>query len=295
MINFIEKILGKKKSMVDVETIPLSEEQKRIFRKQHEDVYPPQWISGCAQSVGQQREHNEDALFCLDTVIAEGHDSTSFGIFIIADGMGGHEFGEVASGTAIHVMAENLIKNIYLPLVNGHNTSQTDSLQEIMESAVENVQKLVTKKAPGGGTTLTAAVILGGMVTIAHVGDSRAYFVHPEGRMEAITQDHSLVRRLQELGQISDDEAVNHPQRNVLYRAVGQAEPFRPDIQSLEIPPRASLMICSDGLWGVVPDLEMFRIIRSSENPTRACEQLVKAANEAGGPDNITVILIEPA
>jgi protein phosphatase len=209
--------------------------------------------------------------------------------------MGGHEFGEVASGTAVHAMAESLIKNLYLPLVNGNNASPTESLQEIMESAVENVQKLVTKKAPGGGTTLTAAVILGGMVTIAHVGDSRAYFIHPEGRMEAITQDHSLVRRLQELGQISDDEAVNHPQRNVLYRAVGQAEPFRPDIQSLELSPHTSLMICSDGLWGVVPEMEMFRIIRSSENPTQACEQLVKAANEAGGPDNITVILIEPA
>ncbi len=293
MINFIEKILGKKKSVVGVETIPLPEEQKLLFRKAQEDIFPPQLISGCAQSVGQQREHNEDALYCLDTVLAEGSVSTAFGIFIIADGMGGHEFGEVASGTAVHAMAENLIKNIYLPLVNGQNPSQSESLHEIMESAVENVQKLVTKKAPGGGTTMTAAVILGNKVTIAHVGDSRAYFIHAEGRMEVITQDHSLVRRLQELGQITDDEAVNHPQRNVLYRAIGQAEPFRPDIQTLEIPPQASLMICSDGLWGVVPEMEMFRIIRSSENPTLACEKLARAANEAGGPDNITVILVE--
>jgi serine/threonine protein phosphatase PrpC len=295
MINFFEKILGKKKAVVGVETIPLSEEQKKFFRIRREEVYPPQWMTGCAQSVGQQRDHNEDALFCLDTVVAEGNTSTAFGIFIIADGMGGHEFGEVASSTAVHAMAENLVKHIYLPLVNNHAAAQGESLQEIMESAVEHVQRLVTKKAPGGGTTLTAAVIFGNMVTIAHVGDSRAYFIHAEGRMEAVTQDHSLVRRLQELGQITEDEAVTHPQRNVLYRAIGQAEPFRPDIQTLEIPPQASLMICSDGLWGVITEKEMFRIIRSSENPTSACEQLVKAANEAGGPDNITVILVEPA
>lgn len=295
MTNLIDKLLGKKKTAVGVETIPLSEEQKKFFRPQKDDVYPPQWKSGCAQSVGQQRDHNEDALFCLDTVIAEDTTSTSFGIYIIADGMGGHDFGEVASSTAIHAMAEELVKHIYLPLVETHGAGQGGSLQEIMETAVAHVQKQVTKKAPGGGTTLTAAVMFGNMVTIAHVGDSRAYFVHVEGKMEAVTQDHSLVRRLQELGQITEDEAVSHPQRNVLYRAIGQAEPFRPDIQTLEIPPQASLLICSDGLWGVVTEKEMFRIIRSSDSPAMACERLVKAANEAGGPDNITVILVEPA
>lgn len=295
MNQFFEKLLGKKKTNVGVETIPLSEEQRRFFRPRREEVYPPQWMSGCAQSVGKQRDHNEDALYCLDTVIAEGSTSTAFGIFIIADGMGGHEYGEVASSTAVHSMAENLVKNIYLPFVNNHGAAQGESLQEIMETAVEQVQKQVTKKAPGGGTTMTAVVMLGNMATVAHVGDSRAYVIHAEGRMEPITQDHSLVRRLQELGQITEDEAITHPQRNVLYRAIGQAEPFRPDIQTLEIPPSASLMVCSDGLWGVLTEKEMFRIIRSSDNPTAACEQLVKAANEAGGPDNITVILVEPA
>jgi serine/threonine protein phosphatase PrpC len=295
MNQFFDRLLGKKKSNIGVETIPLSEEQRRFFRARREEVYPPQWLSGCAQSVGKQRDHNEDALYCLDTVLAEGSTSTAFGIFIIADGMGGHEYGEVASSTAVHGMAENLVKNIYLPFVNNHNDAQSESLQEIMESAVEHVQKQVTRKAPGGGTTMTAVVLLGNMATVAHVGDSRAYIVHAEGRMEPITQDHSLVLRLQELGQITEDEAVTHPQRNVLYRAIGQAEPFRPDIQTMEIPPSASLMICSDGLWGVITEKEMFRIIRSSENPTAACEQLVNAANEAGGPDNITVILVEPA
>jgi PPM family protein phosphatase len=295
MANFIEKILKKKKSSVGVETIPLTEEQRKLFRSRKEEVYPAQWLTGSAQSVGRQREHNEDALFCMNSVIAEGSTSTSFGIFIIADGMGGHEYGEVASSTAVHVMGENLVKDIFLTFLNIQSGAQTESLQEKMENAVEQVQKLVMKKAPGGGTTMTAAVLLGDKVTLAHVGDSRAYFVHAEGRMEPITQDHSLVRRLQELGQITEDEAISHPQRNVLYRAIGQAEPFRPDIQTLEMPPRASLMICSDGLWGVISDKEMFRIIRSSDGPAAACGQLVKAANEAGGPDNITVILVEPA
>jgi protein phosphatase len=111
--------------------------------------------------------------------------------------------------------------------------------------------------------------------------------------MQVITQDHSLVHRLVELGQISEQEALVHPQRNVLYRALGQSEPFRPDILTHPMPRPGFLLMCSDGLWGVLSEKEMFQIITSARNPAIACKNLVDAANAAGGPDNISVILVQ--
>jgi serine/threonine protein phosphatase PrpC len=111
--------------------------------------------------------------------------------------------------------------------------------------------------------------------------------------MDVMTNDHSLVKRLLDLGQINEEEAKNHPNKNVLYRALGQSEPFRPDIQTTPIPRPGYIMICSDGLWGSVSDEEIFRIITSNETPSFACGQLVDAANEAGGPDNISVVLVK--
>jgi protein phosphatase len=101
-----------------------------------------------------------------------------------------------------------------------------------------------------------------------------------------------LVRRLVELGQITEDEAKVHPNRNVLYRALGQSEPFKPDIHTHPLPQPGYMMICSDGLWGVVPDIEIFRIVNSAKNLSMACHDLVEAANAGGGPDNISVILV---
>jgi protein phosphatase len=125
------------------------------------------------------------------------------------------------------------------------------------------------------------------------VGDSRAYFVHPDGQMESITQDHSLVRRLQDLGQIDEQEASIHPQRNVLYRALGQSEPFRPDIKTSPLPQHGGLLLCSDGLWGSVHEEDMYRIIANASSPIVACQRLIDAANEAGGPDNISAIYVQ--
>jgi protein phosphatase len=128
---------------------------------------------------------------------------------------------------------------------------------------------------------------------IAHVGDSRAYSIDSQGKIEALTRDHSLVKRLVELGQISREEAAIHPQRNVLYRALGQGEPFDPDIKRMQIPENGYLLICSDGLWGVVPEEEIAKVIITSATPDLACQALIDAANAAGGPDNITAILIQ--
>jgi serine/threonine protein phosphatase PrpC len=139
---------------------------------------------------------------------------------------------------------------------------------------------------------LTAALVVGKQVFITHVGDSRAYIIESSGRVETVTRDHSLVKRLVELGQITQEEAAVHPQRNVLYRALGQGEPFEPDMSSTQLPDSGYLLLCSDGLWGVVPDNEILQLVSSSSSPQQACQKLVEAANTAGGPDNITAILV---
>jgi len=162
-----------------------------------------------------------------------------------------------------------------------------------MTNAVKLSQTAVQRNAPGGGTTLTAGLVIGDQVTVAHVGDSRGYFIYLDGRIHLLTEDHSLVHRLVELGQLDEEMAKTHPQRNVLYRAIGQNEPYNPDITTHPIPRPGYMLICSDGLWGVVNENDIVKIVLESKIPAKACESLVDAANEAGGPDNISVILAQ--
>lgn len=295
MLNFIQRIFQRKRpsAALDVRTAPLSEEQLKSVSVRPVQLKPPQLIVGSAQSVGRQRDHNEDALFTLSSVLSDGTTELNFGIFVVADGMGGHEYGEVASGVAIRAMSGYLLKNLYPPYLSLDTGSQGDSLQEIMEKGVFEAQQAVLRNAPGGGTTLTAAFVLGEQVTIAHVGDSRSYFLYPDGRIQVVTQDHSLVRRLVELNQITEEQASVHPRRNVLYRALGQTEPFHPDVNTHLLPHPGYMLLCSDGLWGVVPEPEIFRIITKAPSPSVACHELVEAANAAGGPDNITAVLVQ--
>lgn len=297
VLDFIKSIFGQKKRQepvrIGVETAPLSEEQLLVVGKTVVSLHPIQLVVGSAQSNGRQRDHNEDTLFSLTAVLADGVRDLPMGIFVIADGMGGHQMGEVASSAAARMMVDYLIKKLYSPILGVDDEGMSESIQEVMENGVREAHRAVQRQAPGGGTTLTSALVLGEQVTMAHVGDSRAYFIYPDGRMKVITQDHSYVQRLIELGQITEKEAQNHPQRNVLYRALGQAEPFKPDINTYEFPHPGYLMICSDGLWGVVPENDIFRIINSNKNLSMACHQLVEAANAAGGPDNISVILVD--
>lgn len=254
---------------------------------------PLQLIAGCSQSVGMQRDHNEDTLFIMSSVIADSDTELPFGVYIIADGMGGHQHGEVASGAATRALVECLSEKLFPPLLGLRSEEHLESLQEILEAGIEEAQKVVLRKAPGGGTTLTAALVIGTQVTIAHVGDSRAYFIFSDGHIESMTRDHSLVNHLVELGQISEEEAAVHPQRNVLYRAIGQLDPFKPDISTHPFPEGGYMLLCSDGLWGVITEEQIMESIRSSADVPAACHRLVQVANANGGPDNISVILVK--
>jgi serine/threonine protein phosphatase PrpC len=275
------------------DTIPLTNPQTDEAMTVVQHLEPQQLIYGCGQSVGKLREHNEDCVFALSIAIGGEKNNYPLGLFIVADGMGGHQYGEVASSTAVRTLAGCILKHFHPSLVNP-STPLDEPIQDLMRSAINEAQKSVTQAAPGSGTTLTAALVLGQQMTIGHVGDSRAYAIHPSyGGGEALTRDHSLVKRLEELGQISSEEAAIHPQRNVLYRAVGQGEILEPDIFTAPFPQTGFLLLCSDGLWSVLSENSIFHLVSTAPDLQNACQSLVSAANEAGGPDNISVIVVK--
>jgi PPM family protein phosphatase len=291
-------LFGKKssptKTLDTANTAPLTEQQlQAIVGNQNPRFELQQLLSAASQSVGKQRELNEDSLLCITTTMAGNSGNMPFGLYIVADGMGGHQFGEVASNAAIRTVAGYVLRKFHSYLFQIKTDTMDESFQEIMLGAVNEAQKSIQREAPGSGTTLTAALVLGQQITVAHVGDSRAYFVYPDARIEAITRDHSLVKRLEELGHISAEEAENYPHRNVLYRALGQGEILEPDIFTLAFPQPGYLMLCSDGLWGVVSEQDIVRSINESPTLQRACQSLISAANIAGGPDNISVVLVQ--
>lgn len=298
MKSFFNKFSRKKKAPVELNssqniiTAPLSASQILPETPIINNFSPSQLIVGSGQSVGKQRDHNEDSLITFSITIGNGTNSQPLGIFIVADGMGGHQYGEVASNVAARTVASYLIRKFH-PIIADASVSLDESLQEIMQNAVKEAQHAVVKAAPGSGTTLTAVLVIGQQMTIAHVGDSRAYSLQPNGQLTLLTRDHSLVHRLEELGQITSDEAAVHPQRNVLYRALGQGEFLEADIFSGQFPQPGYLFICSDGLWGVVSESEILRITSEAENIPSACQSLVAAANAAGGPDNISAIMVK--
>lgn len=308
MTSFINRFLRKKPSgstpppIQDVipENIPPTTNEPSAIPEDKFISYPklithldvPQLIVGVAQSVGIQRDHNEDALFTLTTNLKSDEKSLHFGLYIIADGMGGHEYGEIASSVAVRQLTSYVINTLYLPLFSASGKKMDLSIQEVMHAGVIQAHQTIKKEASGSGTTITAALVLGDQMTIAHVGDSRAYIVDPDGSLQLLTHDHSLVKRLEEIGQISPEQASTHPQRNVLYRALGQGEPFEPDIATFPLQPGSQLILCSDGLWGVITESELADTIRSSPEPQLVCQSLVNLANSAGGPDNISVIIV---
>ncbi len=252
----------------------------------------PQLIVGVAQSVGMQRNHNEDALYSLTTNLATNKKTIYFGLYLVADGMGGHENGEIASSVAVELFTSHVMNTFYVPLLSNEDKKVDLSIQEIMQTGIIHAHQTIKKEVTGSGTTLTAALIMGDQLTIAHVGDSRAYLVNPEGNIQLLTHDHSVVKRLEEIGQISPEQASTHPQRNLLYRAIGQGEQFDPDIASYQLQKGCQIILCTDGLWGVVSEGELKDMILFSADAQQVCQSLVDLANKAGGPDNISVILI---
>jgi serine/threonine protein phosphatase PrpC len=248
---------------------------------------------GVNSDVGRLRQNNQDAVFTFFGTHISAEDRPDFGMFAVADGMGGHMEGEKASAITTRVIGERLIEELYLKMIlSPRNAEDRPIISEVLEQAILRANDAVTEQVPDGGTTLTACVVMGDIVYVGHVGDSRAYLI-ANNSIEQITRDHSLVQRLIELDQLTPEEAAHHQQKNVLYRAIGQSDNLEVDAVTRRLPPGSRLLICSDGLWGQVNDMMLLETVRNAKSPQEAVDKLIMVANERGGPDNISAILIQ--
>lgn len=255
---------------------------------------PPLYLRAArATAIGHVRTRNEDA--CLSFVAqSSGFEPTPpLGLFILADGMGGHFDGHFASQAVSRTVAEHVLRTLYLPLLRGDAGIARRPVQEVMEEAVHLANKALYLPDPERqmGTTLTAALIIGSRLFMVHVGDSRAYLLHAD-RFVQLTTDHTVVQALQDAGQLTAEEAINHPNRNLLYRALVGEELELVDAFSRSLPEKGALMLCSDGLWGLVSDADMKAILISDRSLQEKADTLVEKALAAGGTDNVTVVLV---
>ena len=226
---------------------------------------------GSRTDVGCVRDHNEDSLVVKPP------------LFVVADGMGGHAAGEVASEIAVQTIAD---------------LAPAGPDAEALGAAVEEANAAILKAAREGrgregmGTTCTAAMLEGERLVIAQVGDSRAYLLH-QGTLQQLTRDHSLVADMIEAGQITPEEARNHPNRSVITRALGSTPDTRPDLYEINVETGDRLLLCSDGLTTMLHDDEIEAVLARCHDPQRAAAQLVNEAIAAGGYDNVTVVVAD--
>lgn len=245
--------------------------------------------------VGAIRERNEDSclIFTSDT---GGHFSLlPFGLYIVADGMGGHKNGHVASKMASRVAAKHIINRIYLPLLEQREgTAMQTPIQEVLTDAVQAAHETLYDPDPDkdSGTTLTAALILGRRLYVAHVGDTRVY-LQADGKLEVITNDHSLVQHLQDVGNLSAEEATFYQYRHILLRAVGQEEEIEVDTYMRLLPKHGRLLLCTDGLSGMISHKTIQETMEQEIPLQQMADELFEAAMNEGGYDNITAVLVE--
>lgn len=226
---------------------------------------------GSRTDIGYVRDHNEDSLIIIPP------------LFAVADGMGGHEAGEIASEITANTLAE---------LAPSH--LDAEGLTAAVEAANYNVMKAPRQGIgrDGMGTTLTAAMLEGERLLIAQVGDSRAYLLH-KGHLQQITRDHSLMADLIEAGQITPEEARVHPNRSVITRAIGSDIHMRPDIYELNVDAGDRILLCSDGLSSMISNNAIESIMRRQSDAQHCADELVTAALENGGADNVTVVVAD--
>lgn len=233
--------------------------------------------------VGLMRTINQDSIFLSTESIGKLPN-----LFIVADGMGGHKAGDVASRQAIELFVKYVLGSHMSDPANILDSGIISINKDIYDMAMSN------RDYNGMGTTFVACTIVGNHVYIANVGDSRLYLVGRDIRQ--ITRDHSLVEDMVRMGMIEKEEARNHYKKNVITKAIGVAEDktSTPDIFEIEISRGDKLLLCSDGLTNMVEDYEMKKIIVNNDSIEEAVRNLISQANENGGKDNISAILIEP-
>lgn len=251
-------------------------------------------VVGKLTDVGVVRQLNEDSIASFEQLLVNQSKPRPAGVFVIADGMGGHAAGELASGMIIEHMATQVQQSfIGVALTADGSATMQDWLRHAVETANQAVYQRARDMGTDMGSTLVMATVIGNEVSVAHVGDSRAYRFDAQGQLHKLTADHSLVERMVEMGQLTDEEARTHPQSNVIYRTMGDKAKVDVDTASFSFKPGDKLVLCSDGLNGMLPDSEIARLLAAHPAPQTACEHLVAAAREAGGTDNISVIIVQ--
>lgn len=230
-----------------------------------------------ATNVGNYRKNNEDSYYVNE----------SKNLYVLADGMGGHLAGERASKMATEIIGQDFAKNREIKSIDDAieilSSSIRDANKKIFESSQEN------EDYRGMGTTLSSGLILGDVLIYSNIGDSRIYRINEE--MEQITQDDSFVNYLIEIGEITEEEAKNHPKKNVLTKAMGTTSDIEVIVNTLDIKDKDVFLFCSDGLTNMVSDEEIFKIVKEN-SPEEARDMLLDLALKNGGMDNITFILV---
>ena len=231
---------------------------------------------------GLVRRNNEDAYIILDA-----NDQQTF-VLILADGMGGHQKGEVASSIAVHYAAETM-EGWLTP--ERSDREILDQMGEILERANVKVylESVISPGSKGMGTTLTMGVVIRGSLLLAHVGDCRVYLMRKQ-RLYQLTNDHTLTQALYDAGEISEAEIETHPQRHVLTRALGVPDYMQADLLNIPIEAGDRLIFSSDGLHGFVQQAEIREVMLRAQNPEVMVRSLINLANRRGGQDNVTVI-----
>lgn len=235
-----------------------------------------------SSDTGVKRKNNQDSYLAADIT----KDGQIFYLFAVADGLGGHQSGEVASRMAI-----DYIKNNFYKIEDFDNYKEVnDFVNEINRSIIYESSQ--NPEMLGMATTLTMAVICNDNMVIYHVGDSRCYRINSE-EIEQLTKDHSLVQALVDQGRITVEEAKTHPQKNVITRALGTDETVKTDLYEYRLYRGDTILLCSDGLYNMVPVSQIHKIVMENDLE-EAAKKLVNLANYNGGIDNITVIICSP-
>ena len=231
--------------------------------------------------IGQRREMNQDYVFSSEKPVGNLPN-----LFLVADGMGGHNAGDYASRYTVETIVDVV-----------SNSDETEPVS-LLEEAIQTANRSLLARAKedmdrrGMGTTIVALTILGNRLCIANVGDSRLYVVNQ--KIHQITRDHSLVEEMVRLGEMDKEVAKDHPDKNIITRAIGALPEVLVDFFEVEIEEGDTVLMCSDGLTSMVEDEEIRNIVMGQRDTVEKAEKLVATANQNGGKDNITVIVIEP-
>lgn len=237
-------------------------------------------------NTGLVRDHNEDAYKLPedadDRILAKKGN-----LYVLADGMGGHQKGEVASAVTIEI-----VNSEYYTTSKSMGDDPEETIIEILSEAIRKANQQVMRETDGGGTTVVAAVLYDNTLVAMNVGDSRAYLLR-DNELRLISRDHSLVSRMVETGKITAEEALTHPRRNILYQALGQGVELEIHTYSEQLQANDMVILCSDGLWGEVKEPVIKTILKEAPTPVAAAKELIDVANASGGSDNITAVIIQ--